>query len=332
MDHLDTYPVKKYSGFGLRLKKLAATRVKNVKVLSDNGPAEDQPRDLITGYIYEKGRPKAIRNYVAKVGNEWYPGESITEHLISQFGVHCNFKMSRSKLVFIDGQLRFLRENPRKKQTRQRLIEGALLFTSQIDSGSLDESVRQKVQSGLVSYQLCAQVLKSQFPHHFPILLRDFNLMLLFDALVGNSNRHLHSWGVVKDAKDVMAPYIAPIFDTVQALFWNFHEDDIRDMKRDLDRGFTHHIDQYLQDCPAKLSWEGYEDVNHFKLIELLITEQAESIRMLYQEKLAQININRCLMTLSKEFRDYVPGNRLALIEYSLQRRFEIIEDLVRQS
>jgi hypothetical protein len=51
--------------------------------------------------------------------------------------------------------------------------------------------------------------------------------MLFFDGLVGNNDRHMYNWGVVRDiyGKDIAS--ISKIYDTARGLLWNMTEEQL---------------------------------------------------------------------------------------------------------
>lgn len=52
-------------------------------------------------------RPRWI-SYIAKVGSKWYPGESVTEHMLTQVGTCFGVNVAYSHLRFVGHQVRFL--------------------------------------------------------------------------------------------------------------------------------------------------------------------------------------------------------------------------------
>lgn len=49
--------------------------------------------------------------------------------------------------------------------------------------------------------------------------------MLVFDAIVGNNDRHFYNWGVIVDLKGMKPPRFSPVYDTARGLFWNQSEE-----------------------------------------------------------------------------------------------------------
>lgn len=74
----------------------------------------DAPKEFVRVYHYEKGQcwrksnPKNWPEYIAKTGHKWYPNESITEFLMNRLGEVFGLEMAKSKLLSINGQVRFL--------------------------------------------------------------------------------------------------------------------------------------------------------------------------------------------------------------------------------
>src|SRR5699024_1776004 len=72
----------------------------------------DAPKDVIQVYQYNgiirKQSPKTWPVYIAKIGRNWYPNESITEQLITEIGKEIGVKIAESELFFIEGVIRFV--------------------------------------------------------------------------------------------------------------------------------------------------------------------------------------------------------------------------------
>ena len=75
----------------------------------------------------------------------------------------------------------------------------------------------------------------SYYNHFLSILkkigLEDYEMqieqMLFIDYLLGNTDRHLHNFGVIRDAKTLEFVRVAPIFDTGACLGYNLSDDEL---------------------------------------------------------------------------------------------------------
>ncbi len=89
----------------------------------------EAPKDFLR--IYEYGAINRIRTgewpgYIAKVGQKWYPNESITEHLLTRLGQSLGLQIADSRLMWVRGQLRFLSRYFLKPD--ESLVHGAEIF------------------------------------------------------------------------------------------------------------------------------------------------------------------------------------------------------------
>ena len=63
---------------------------------------------------------------------------------------------------------------------------------------------------------------KETFEHIYPLqsetLFLAFVEMLVFDAIIGNNDRHFYNWGIVKHIHNKYDPKFSPIYDTARGL------------------------------------------------------------------------------------------------------------------
>jgi len=69
--------------------------------------------------------------YIAKVGQKWYPIESINEHLLNRIGEVLDLNMAKSYLRLADNQIRFLSKYFTKKD--EELVHGANIFSAYLN-------------------------------------------------------------------------------------------------------------------------------------------------------------------------------------------------------
>ena len=103
---IGTEDVNNYTGFPKQLLGVVESLKQRNFYLVDRYIGGDQPKQFIR--IYEPGLVRRNSRskwtpYIAKFGKKWYPGESITEHLITRIGEELGFKMANSKLVLAGG-------------------------------------------------------------------------------------------------------------------------------------------------------------------------------------------------------------------------------------
>ena len=220
----------------------------------------DAPKAFVRIYSYSKDnnfRKIDIRHwpfYIAKTGHKWYPNESITERLLCRLGEVFGLRMAESNLVIIGGQVRFLSKYFLKSKD-QELVHGADIFAGYIgDEEFVTQIEEQQLSRDMFTLQFVDKAVEYQFAFCHDVIMQEFVKMLLFDALVGNNDRHFYNWGVVRSITQAFQPYFAPVYDTARGLFWN-------DTDEKLENRYINHSESYLkkycENSRPKIGWEG---------------------------------------------------------------------------
>jgi HipA-like C-terminal domain len=187
----------------------------------------DAPKNFIRVYEYGSAKrddPASWLKYIAKTGHKWYPNESITELLLNNLGSALGLTMAKSKLAIISGQLRFLSEYF-LSSPEYELVHGADIFADYVmDKVWVEDVEQKKLARKFFTFQFAEKAIQKAFPQNFSDLLHEFVKLLIFDAIVGNNDRHFYNWGIIKDITDTIPPKFSPIFDTARGLFWNQKE------------------------------------------------------------------------------------------------------------
>lgn len=281
-----------------------------------------------TGGRGHKGNPRTWPLYIAKTARKWYPTESVMEYALNRIGEAWGMPMARSRLVWAGGQLRFLSRYFLTAPCLE-LVHGADILADYLNDKSFVEAIElEDRERELNSVQLFGKALRSVFPDHHQELLADFCRLLLFDALVGNNDRHFYNYGVVRDVTGQQSPYFSPIYDTARALLWNEPEAKLVALHEQPKRA-AEFLTRYAKGSRPKLGWDGHKNINHFDVVNLLATTgfclPPEEVTQFYQlEKL-----NRCLHVLDTEFADLLSPERLDLMKRCLQVRFTHISQLL---
>jgi hypothetical protein len=327
-----TAPIINYSS------KTRLFRNKTVKVLKTHQYlvrperlSGDAPKDLI--YVYEYGRSIKTRKktwipYISKVGHKWYPTESITEHLLTRFGQAWGFNVAESKLYVFAGQLRFCSELFRKPN--QELVHGADILArhlSESDAFIIEQIDKNGWSQELLTLSFISQALKEVFQEDSDKIIDDLINLLLFDAMVGNNDRHFFNWGVLRHLKGKHKPYLSPIYDTARGMFWNYTDSSLMSILAD-EKHLSHHIVKYNNNTKPKIGWEGEKAINHFQLVENIIKNDMCSIPYLIN-LFSNDNLNKAITILNTEFNELITPPRKQLIVRNLQYRFETFNHLL---
>lgn len=200
------------------------------------------------------------------------PVESITEHLISRIGAMFGFDMAETTLYLIRGELRlfskyFLIED-------QFLMHGAQIIATYLNDpmqefvGLIEE---KKLEKEFFTYQVIINAIEYVFPEQAKKIIEALFSLLLFDAIVGNKDRHHYNWGVITDVSRTNEPRLSPIYDSARGLFWNLHDQKIRDFFGKRNVIDKQRLMGYLNKSIPIIGWEGKRKVNHFELVKLIL-------------------------------------------------------------
>jgi HipA-like C-terminal domain len=264
--------------------------------------------------------------YIAKTGHKWYPNESIAEHLLNSIGKELGLFMSNSELALISGQLRFLSEyflNSKK----QELVHGVDIFAGYVSDKDLVEEIEAKqLARTFFTFQFATDAVQFSFPNDADVILMNFVKLLLFDAIVGNNDRHFYNWGVVKSLDNSHKPYFSPIFDTARGLFWNDSEQKIREIIRRKHQ-MASYLKKYVKKSLPKIGWEGEKELNHIELITK-IKQQSIEYSGIIDNLLTIQQEQNVIKMIQSNFFGLLSVNRMILITECLKLRFHELRNI----
>jgi hypothetical protein len=287
--------------------------------------AGDAPKDFLQIYEHGVARRQRLKNwpkYIAKVGHKWYPMESIMEHFLTRLGQRLGFRMANSKLVMARGQLRFCSRYFLRGQ--ESLVHGAELFWGYLNDQQFVEEIEAADEArNFFSFQFVKEAIAYRYPAQREELVRDFVAMLLFDAIVGNHDRHFYNWGIVEHPEGTIQPRFSPIYDTARAFFWNDGEAKLKALHANPEH-YRKRIAEYATRSRPKIGWEGCRNLNHFELIEKVRSLGGETERAW----LSGLHVERALeeaqgLVFDGEFSNLLSDLRKKFILDSLQARLE---------
>ena len=250
------------------------------------------------------------------------------EYALNRIGEVWGLRMAASRLVWAGGQVRFL---SRYFLTRNclELVHGADILADYLNDKAFVQAIEdENRERELNSIQLFGEALRAVFPTEHQALLADFGRLLLFDALVGNNDRHFYNYGVVRDVTAKRPAFFSPIYDTARALLWNEKEAKLVALHRDPQRAATF-LARYTKGAQPKLGWEGERNINHFDLVRLMATSShclpVTEIWQFYEPA----RLDRVLQMLDDEFAALLSPERLDLMKRCLQLRFTHLMQLL---
>lgn len=332
MQKLNEVAIENHSGFEPNLKGQIPVLRRTYFRKIDFWVGGDAPKDFLKVYSYEEGvlrnSKKTWPSYIAKVGHKWYPMESITEHLMTRIGQVLGVTMADSRLMMANNQLRFLSRYFLKKN--ENLVHGAQIFAGYLEDEKMAEEIEEKdMARELFTFQFAESAIKAMFPKTGEQIVREFVKMLVFDAVIGNNDRHFYNWGViVHTTKSKILPKFAPVYDTARGLLWNHSEAKLVKHLR-TDKEAYDYLANYGQKSQPKTGWEGVKDITHYTLIEKIFTldhrYRNECVQLLEKE-----NLEKVYMVIDEEFSQLMSTLRRNAIKRYIELRFNTLSTIIK--
>ncbi len=288
----------------------------------------DEIRRVEVPLFFFKRNKKRWPLYIVKTGHKWYPQESITEYLLNQLGEDFGLCMAKSSLRVIGGQLRFLSRYFLDDHDEE-LIHGADIFGGYIGDKDLIEQIEEEQMArDLFTLQFVKDAVAYNFPYQVEEIMNQFVKMLLFDALVGNNDRHFYNWGVKRSVTQRFQPYFAPVYDTARGLFWNDSEDKLI-LKSKSPQERDVYIKKYCKGSRPKIGWENEQNINHFKLIEKIVGSSFYISREEIITLFSRSTIERMFETIDSKFVYIMSPVRRDMIKHCIEYRYNKIWDII---
>lgn len=323
------------SGTILNIGKICVLKANAYKI--EDVPLDgDAPKQFIRVYEYPRGRKaRGYGNrrtwvaYIAKTAEKWYPHESVIEYAINRIGEVLSLTMNETRLVIANKQIRFLSKfflNPSK----EILVHGADVCAEHF--GNLEEAINianDRKQARIhFTFEFVKDAMRLVFPESFERLLLEFVKMLVYDAIVGNNDRHFYNWGVIRNISNREKNItFAPLYDSARGLLWNFSEENVDKYLLNYDTDGGTLLNKYLQNSCPRISIEDNKAINHFELVEFLKNYNAE-YEDVVREMISVDNENNILTFLNEEIFVYFTENRKRIITLVINKRFEKLRDI----
>lgn len=328
--HLKSARIENYSTNNLKLGKIPVLKKHQYFIIEGYTITGDAPKEFIRAYEYGTVRKRDWKNwplFIAKTGHKWYPSESITEYLLNKLGCAFNMNMSESKIVFAGNQIRFLSKYFLNND--EELIHGAELYAGYLGDKDFVEEIENKdLARDFFTLQFTQDAIKYAYPYHYEGIMEEFIKMILFDALVGNNDRHFYNWGIIRHLERDHAPRFAPIYDTARGLFWNSSDDKIFRKfrnKNELDL----YIKKYAERSKPKIGWEGENNINHFNLVYNIHKHEFGISKSDIYDLFLQKRFKRLIEVVNRDFVELFSKQRRELITRCLNYRYRRIIELI---
>ncbi len=319
------------SGFEINSGAVRPLRKKDYYVVAK--PMDgDAPKNFIRVYTYGNARRDAPHKwpaYIAKVGHKWHPNESITEHLLTRIGQLLGLDMAQSSLRSAHGQVRFLSQyflGP-----NQNLVHGTEIFAGYLEDEAFVKEVEQAgADRDLFTFQFVHKAICSEFPRQASFIMEAYTRMLVFDAIVGNNDRHHYNWGIVVHRHPDHTPYFSPVYDSARGLFWNDPEEKLQGIEQDPDPNrLPTYLDGYIKRSRPKTGWDEENNLNHISLIGNIYQAYPDLCPTLANLCHPQL-VQKVRHVLDSEFSPLMSALRRRMILRCLQRRLELLSDALQ--
>jgi len=258
--------------------------------------------------------------YIVKAPKKCGEVETITEYLINCIGMAIpGLNISKSIIGYV-------KVDPLKAdsiyQTRfmsfifhnedERLAHGLQLFQNFYSEQELIRAEKRPEERNIYTVENIKSAIELLYSHSYKRIFLEFIDLCLFDALIGNQDRHAKNWGVLEPIRvsGIGKERFAPIFDTARGFLWNIPDEKLNKYLE------KQQLVSYVLKCRPEISVVNNPKINHFELIRYLIGMDNE-----YASRIENLLKNMENIDIDSIFRQ-----RVFIIGLSGLRRFLIKE------
>lgn len=291
-------------------------------IIDDVALQGDAPKQMISAYFFEKNSairkqsPKTWKKYICKTAEKWYPIESFTEYMINKIGETLDLSINNFKIVRANKQIRFLSEFFLEKD--EKLIHGAEIcgeFLNDMERANVIANSKNRSKQHF-TYEFITSAIRNVFPNDFEKIQVEMFKMIVFDAIVGNNDRHFFNWGVITHLKKSNKSVIfAPIYDSARGLLWNTPDGNLLKLIKHETK-----LEKYLYNSLPRISLEENKTPNHFELIEFIIRRNKE-YQNIVQNLVSTEKEKEIFKMLEEECFPFLTKNRRILVKIVLTKR-----------
>lgn len=218
--------------------------------------------------------PQTFDLYYFKEPKEKYPWEFWNEIIAYNIGVELGFNVLKYQPAILDGVGGCLSKSMTEDFT-QELIHGQQLLLRVYPEFETKKGTDH-------TFQLVESFFKSMNEEEHKLIIHDFIEMLVFDAIIGNRDRHQQNWAIIREVKIKIrtAKYFSiknrtdlpiitrsvrfsPLFDNGNCLAYNIIEENLHDFLDDKNK-----LEKYLfgEKAVSHLKWYG-SPMQHIELL-----------------------------------------------------------------
>ncbi len=155
--------------------------------------------------------------------------------------------------------------------------------------------------------------------------------MLLFDALIGNTDRHQDNWGLLwQSSNEKLKVRMTPVFDNGTSLGYEILERSMDDFYK------PDHLQKYINRGCHHIRWQLHDEypAHHIELLELLVSKYpAIASRIKNKLKAFDMNSLRAIITNSTKFEIRIPltEKRAEFVCHLIESRYLAISERIEK-
>jgi len=241
--------------------------------------------------------PKFNKDY------SWYGGDHWAEKIVSELGAELNLNMPVVDLAVYKNYMGCISYNFLSKQ--QSLKEGMEVMSVEVTKDKRGNYILSNILNSLAEYNLVDEFIE----------------LLIFDAFVGQTDRHEENWGIVLfENKEIVK--LAPIYDNASCLARERLPKHVKQLLND-----NNYFKSYLHKCKSCIKLESRSDLSQFEMAKYLFENYPELFNGFANKlkKLLDMKINNIV---SKIPINYISENQKELVIKILINRKNWILDL----
>lgn len=241
------------------------------------------------------------------------------------------FNMNLTRLVQVNGQVRFLSQDFLPKG--RKLIHGVEILAEYFEDREFIEEINRnrRERREYLTFELVEEAITNVYPKGAQYILGELVKVLLFDAIIGNNDRHFYNWALIGDVikkRPYQPPGFAPIYDSARGLLWNKTDAKIKQMYSQFISG-SDEIEHHINKSKPRISYEINNDANHFELIRWL-SRYNDKYQFIINKFITKDKEENVIKYLYQEFRSLLITERIELIAKILKLRFSKIRSQVQ--
>lgn len=215
--------------------------------------------------------------YIAKYAHKNGEIETWSELFNNQLGIALGFEMAHSGVARLDGHLHFLSRSFRT--SGEKLVHASLMVETLGLANSKEMELVKTVaqQQGVFDIDFVETFMREFCRSDFDSVFEKFIAMLVFDALIGSTDRHPRNWGVLApEAQEDRRGHIrfSPIYDSARALLWDLTDDKIESLS-------ASDIKRYIEKSSPRIGIPHADyRCNHFELLSFLASSKHKRLLM----------------------------------------------------